>query len=54
MLADFGIFLKGDVIASTNKAEALMKKYRNILGVLNQLCHNHVLHLAVMNCFFLP
>ena len=31
-----------------------MKKYGNMLGVLNQLCHNHALHLAVMNCFYIP
>ena len=53
-LADFGIFLKNDVIASTNDAAAVMKKYGNILGVLNQLCHNHALHLAVMDCFYIP
>ena len=52
-LADFGIFLKNDVIASTNDA-AVMKKYGNLLGALNQLCHNHALHLAVMHCFYIP
>ena len=31
-----------------------MKKYGNVLGVLNQLCHNHTLHLAVMDCFYIP
>ena len=53
-LADFGIFLKNDAIASTNDAAAVMKKYGNILGVLNQLCHNHALHLAMMDCFYIP
>ena len=32
-----------------------MKKYGNMfISVLNQLCHNHALHLAWMNCFFIP
>ena len=31
-----------------------MKKYGNVLGVLNQFCHNHALHLAVMDCFYIP
>lgn len=53
-LADFGISLKNDVIASTNDAAAVMKKYGKILGIVNQLCHNHALHLAVMDCFYKP
>ena len=31
-----------------------MKKYGNVLGVLNQICHNHVLYLAVIDCFYIP
>ena len=53
-LADLGIFLKNDPTALTNNAEVVMKNFGNMLGVFNQLCHNHALHLPVMDCFHIP
>lgn len=51
-LSEFNIDIKNDVIASTHDGASIMNKYGNELGVLNQLCQNHALHLAVIKSFF--
>lgn len=52
ILGEFDIDIDSDIIASTHDAAAVMVKYGNNISAISQLCHNHGIHLAVVDLFY--
>ena len=51
-LKDFNIDMDVDIVASTQDGAAVMVKYGNNISAISQLCHNHALHLAIVDSLY--
>jgi len=51
-LAEFGIDMNSDVVASTHDGASVMVKYGRKIQAFSQLCYNHGIHLAVLDVLY--
>lgn len=51
-LAEFGLDVDRDIVASTHDGASVMIKYSQLLKIFGQTCLNHGIHLAVVDVFY--
>ena len=51
-LAEFGIDMNSDIVASTHDGASVMVKYGRKIQAFSQLCYNHGIHLAVLDVLY--